>query len=50
MCDRDCILLTVKDEGGSVMIWAVMLWFSAGLFVTLKGKITGEKYGEILAD
>ncbi|GFW99651.1 aldehyde dehydrogenase X, mitochondrial [Trichonephila clavipes] len=36
--------------GGSVMLWAAMSWFSAGPIVTLKGRITGEKYREVLAD
>ncbi|GFV03902.1 DDE_3 domain-containing protein [Trichonephila clavipes] len=48
--DRDCLLPTVKHGDGSVMIWAVVSWFSAGLIVTLNGRITREKYREILAD
>lgn len=48
--DRDCLLPTVKHGGGSVIIWAAMSWFSAGPIVTLKGRITGEKYRDILAD
>ena len=32
------------------MIWAAESWFSAGPFVTLKERNTGEKYREILAE
>ncbi|GFX38001.1 DDE_3 domain-containing protein [Trichonephila clavipes] len=48
--DRYCPLPTVKHGGGSVMIWAAVLWFSVGPIVTLKGRITEEKYREILVD
>ncbi|GFT48177.1 DDE_3 domain-containing protein [Trichonephila clavipes] len=39
---------TVKHGGGSVMIWALMSWFSDGPILTLKGRIIGEKTTEIL--
>ncbi|GFY32465.1 DDE_3 domain-containing protein [Trichonephila clavipes] len=39
-----------KYGGKSVMISTVMLWFFARPIVTMKGKIPGEKYREILAD
>ena len=32
------------------MVWAAVSWFSAGPIVTLKGRIAGEKYREVLAD
>ncbi|GFS67622.1 DDE_3 domain-containing protein [Trichonephila clavipes] len=48
--DRGCLLQTVKHGGGSVMIWAYVSWFSAGLIIPMKGRITGEKYREMLAD
>ncbi|GFT54715.1 DDE_3 domain-containing protein [Trichonephila clavipes] len=48
--DCDCLLPTVKHEGGSVTIWEAMSWFSAGSNVTLKGRIPGEKIREILTD
>ncbi|GFT33127.1 retrovirus-related Pol polyprotein from transposon TNT 1-94 [Trichonephila clavipes] len=48
--DHDCLIPTIKHGCGFVMIWAAVSWFSAGPIVTLKGKITKEKYREILAD
>ncbi|GFX38762.1 DDE_3 domain-containing protein [Trichonephila clavipes] len=48
--DQDRFLLTVKHGGGSVMIYTAVSRFSAGPIVTLKGRITGEKNREILAD
>ncbi|GFV86591.1 DDE_3 domain-containing protein [Trichonephila clavipes] len=44
--DRYCL----PPTDGSVTIWAAVSWFSAGSIVTLKGRITEEKYREILAD
>ncbi|GFW44101.1 DDE_3 domain-containing protein [Trichonephila clavipes] len=35
---------------GSVMIWAAISWFSARPIVTPKGKITREKYTEVLVN
>ncbi|GFW42704.1 DDE_3 domain-containing protein [Trichonephila clavipes] len=38
----NCVLSTVKYEGGSVRIWAAISRFSVRSIVTLKGKITGR--------
>ncbi|GFU63307.1 hypothetical protein TNCV_661411 [Trichonephila clavipes] len=38
--DSDCLLPTVKHGVGRVTIWPTMSWFSAGLIVTLKRRIT----------
>ncbi|GFX32348.1 transposable element Tc1 transposase [Trichonephila clavipes] len=48
--DRECLLPTVKFGSGSVMICPAMSWFSAKPIVTIKGRITGKKYREILAE
>ncbi|GFX40500.1 integrase catalytic domain-containing protein [Trichonephila clavipes] len=41
---------TVKYGSGSVMICTAMSWFSARPIIAMKGRITEEKYREVLAD
>lgn len=36
--DPDCIISTVKHEGGSVMIKAEIYWFSFALLIALNGR------------
>jgi hypothetical protein len=37
-----------QHEGGSVMIWTAMSWYSAGPIVTLNGQITASGYIDTL--
>jgi len=39
---------TVKNGGGSVMIWAEMYCYSAGPIITLNGRITASDYMDLL--
>jgi hypothetical protein len=40
----ECLVPTVKHVGGSVMVWAEILWHSIGLITTLHGRITAKGY------
>ena len=46
----DCLLLTVKHGGGSVMIWDAVSWKSAGPMISLHGRINSRDYLGILGD
>ncbi|GFT06934.1 piggyBac transposable element-derived protein 4 [Trichonephila clavipes] len=41
--DPDCLHITLKQGSGYGMIWAVISGSFAGLIITLKGRIIGEK-------
>ena len=40
----------MKHCGDPIMSWPVILWFSAGLIITFKGKITSWEYETILGN
>jgi hypothetical protein len=40
----ECLVPTVKHGGGSVMVWAAILWYSVGPIITLHGRITTRDY------
>jgi hypothetical protein len=44
----ECLVPTMKNEGGSVMIWAAISWNAAGPIITLNGRITASDYVDIL--
>jgi len=47
-CIPECLVPTVKHGGGSVMIWAAISSYSAGLVITMNGQITSSDYVDIL--
>ena len=44
----DCIVLTVKFGGGSIMVWGCFSWFGLGPLVHVIGNMSSEMYGDIL--
>jgi transposase len=48
--DPDCLRPTVKHGGGSVTVWAVISWFSAGPIIALHGMMNAKAYEAILGD
>jgi hypothetical protein len=48
--NRGCLVPAVKDGLGSVMIWAEISWYSVGLIITLRGRITARKYMDRLGN
>ena len=49
-CNPESLVPTVKCEGGSVMIWATISWYSAGAVITLNDQITASDYVDILGN
>jgi len=48
--NSEYLVTTVKYEGGSVIIWAAISWYSAGPIITLNGRIIAGDYVEILGN
>jgi hypothetical protein len=46
----ECLIPTVKHGGGSVMVWAVILWYSVGPVITLHGRFTAREYMDRLGN
>ena len=46
----ECLVPNVKHRGGSVMMWAAIYWYSAGLIITLNGRTTSNDYVDILGN
>jgi hypothetical protein len=46
--DPECLVPTAKHGGGCIMIWAAISWYSAGLRITLNGRITASNYADTL--
>ena len=46
----ECLVPNVKHEGGSVMTWTAIYWYSAGLIITLDGRNTSSDYVDILGN
>jgi hypothetical protein len=44
------LFLTVKYEGGFVMVWAAISWYSVGPIITLDGQITAKEYVDRLGN
>ncbi|GFW26045.1 transposable element Tcb1 transposase [Trichonephila clavipes] len=44
----DCIVLTVKFGGGSIMVWGCFSWFGLGPLVPVIGNMNSEMYVDIL--
>ncbi|GFW84425.1 transposable element Tcb1 transposase [Trichonephila clavipes] len=44
----DCIVLTVKFGGGSIMVWGCFSWFGLGTLVPVIGNMNSEMYVDIL--
>jgi hypothetical protein len=40
----------MKHGGGSVMIWAAIFWYYAGLVITLNGRTTASDCVDILGN
>ena len=49
-CNVNCLLLTVKLGGGSIMIWVTKSWYSADPLIHITGQITVNEYLDILND
>ena len=48
--DPECLLPTAKHGGGSVMVWAAILWHSLSPIVALHGRINSKDSVGILGD
>ncbi|GFX10546.1 transposable element Tcb1 transposase [Trichonephila clavipes] len=46
----ECIVMTFKHGGGSLMVWGAISWRDLGLLVTLHGKVKAAHYVNILGD
>ena len=46
----ECLVPTVKHEGGSMTIWETILWYSAAPVITLYGRITASDYVDTSGD
>jgi hypothetical protein len=46
----ECLVPTVKHGGGSMMIWAAISWYSAGLIITPDCQITASDYVDIVGN
>ena len=46
----ECMVQTVKQEGGYVTIWAENSWYSTGPITTLHCRITASEYVDILGN
>ena len=46
----DCLLPTVKHEGGSVMVWAAISWNYLGSVFAMHGKINSKDFLDFLGD
>ncbi|GFU92802.1 transposable element Tcb1 transposase [Trichonephila clavipes] len=46
----ECIVLTVKHGGGSLMVWGAISWRGLGPLVTLHDKVKAAHYVNILGD
>ena len=44
----ECLIPIAQNGGGSVMIWAAISWYYAGL--TLSGRVTASDYMDILGN
>jgi hypothetical protein len=40
----NCLVLTVKHGGASVVVWAAMSWYPVGPIIILHGQITAKEY------
>ena len=48
--NSEYLVTTVKHEGGFVIIWATLSWYSAGPILTLIGRIIASDYADILGN
>jgi hypothetical protein len=46
----ECLVSTVKQNGGYVMVWAGISWYSDGPIITLHGQITPREYVDRLCN
>jgi hypothetical protein len=49
-CNLECLVLTVKHRGGSVMVWAAILWYSIGPIITLHGQIIARDHVDTMGN
>jgi len=50
LCNTECLVPTVQDSGGSVILWGTFSWHGLGAVIPLESKVNANCYLMILSD